>query len=124
MNVPPRTIKIYEEFLISSNHTRRSISKDFHSGSTAPSHATVSRSFSITSAANFLLSPLSKASLNSPKEKQRRKTEEDHHNEKKQLERQLNAKDMTIEDLTATNNENIEKMNKLGNFQKFNKSKT
>ena len=29
LNVPPRTIKIYEDFLISSNHARRSISRSF-----------------------------------------------------------------------------------------------
>jgi len=50
--------------------------KDFNTSNNATAsngQATVSRSFSISSAANFLLSPLAKASLNSPKEKLRRK---------------------------------------------------
>jgi len=39
---------------------------------------------------------------------------EDHYNEKKKLERELNTKQWAIEDLTCTNNEFLKKINELG----------
>ena len=102
--IPPTDVKLYEEFLSSTTSGRRSIKG-----------SNVSRNLldGASNAANFLLSPMRKASINSPKHKVR---EEELHNEKKQLEKQLQNKDLVIYDQQALLLEKDQKLKEKGNY--------
>lgn len=69
-----------------------------------------------SNAANFLLSPMRRASINSPRHKMSTKSEEEFHIEKKQLEKQLQDKDLVIYDQQALLLEKDEKLKEKGNF--------
>jgi hypothetical protein len=96
---PPNDVKLYEDFLISTK-----------SGRGIKCYATSSR------AVNILSPSIRKASINSPKRKNR---EEELHNQKKQLENQLQNKDLVIEDQQALLLEKDQKIKEKGTWHVF-----
>ena len=99
LKFPPKSIKLYEEFLCMANSTRRSISKEFKNASPGSAHSS-NTPRSASASVNYLLSPMQKACLFSPRDKNKKKMDEfEFFNEKKKLEKEIQNKDMSIYDL-------------------------
>ena len=99
LKFPPKSIKLYEEFLCMPSSTRRSISKEFKNASPGSAHSShTPRSASAN--VSYLLSPMQKACLFSPRDKSKKKMDDfEFFNEKKKLEKEIQNKDMSIYDL-------------------------
>ena len=97
LKFPPKSVKPYEEFLCMQNSARRSISKEFKNASPGSAHSSnTPRSASV----NYLLSPMQKACLFSPRDQNKKKMDEfEFFNQKKKLEKEIQNRDMSIYDL-------------------------
>ena len=100
---PPTTINVYERFLFMPNKTTSNkrvsiVEKKYASSSSKFSPESPSPKTSTADA--YLLSPMAKANLNSPRDKHlRKKVEEEFFLEKKRLEKEITNKDNLIYDL-------------------------
>ena len=114
---PPIDVKIYEEFLFlpSKYFGERSINstpvrKQSNFITSTPHHKNTSSSM-CGGGASYLLSPMQKVSLQSPREKHmRKKMEEEFFNERKKFEKEIRNRENLIYDLKHEINEKNEQM--------------
>ena len=114
--LPPVDLAIYEAHLSMADDKRKSLSREAtHSNSGTPRS-----SKSVTnSPANYLLSPMQRANLNSPAAcRAKRKIEEDYSSEIKKLERDIKNKEFYIEDLLYQLKEKSEAFEKIADKNK------
>ena len=122
---PPTSVSIYEEFVFLSsryfgersvNSTPSRNSKQSSFLTSTPHHNHKSVSSSSSGGANYLLSPMGKVSIQSPREKHiRKRLEEDFFNERKKLEKELVNKDNLIYDLKYEITEHKVKLEEFSN---------
>jgi hypothetical protein len=120
LKFPPNSIESYETFLFMKfDRDRKSLAKGGaecnHNSMLSDSFQTDSPARKLMSSEQYLLSPMSKASLSSPREKSfnRKKIEETYFNEKKRLEKEISNKDNLIYELNAEISEQRAEMEEI-----------
>jgi hypothetical protein len=120
LKFPPSNIDSYESFLFMKfDRDRKSLAKGGaernHNSILSDSFQTDSPARKLMSNEHYLLSPMSKTSLNSPREKSfnRKKIEEAYFNEKKRLEKEISNKDNLIYELNAEISEQRAEMEEI-----------
>lgn len=114
IHIPAVPIEFYTNYLTISETERKSISKEVSHHRTPPRTPRGSTLQSV----NYILSPMQRASINSPKEKLKR-IDEEFQIEKKKLENTVQQKEMLIFELQDQVKEKIERMEKLGKLTQF-----
>ena len=120
LKFPPSSIDSYENYLFMKfDRDRKSLANGGaernHNSMLSDSFQTDSPARKLMSSEQYLLSPMSKASLSSPREKNfnRKKIEEAYFNEKKRLEKEISNKDNLIYELNAEISEQRAEMEEI-----------